>query len=997
MPLQSAAIVVSNGAAFASYASSSINNNFTLNGGAGPNSNGVIENQGYGTAVYTGSFSLNSGSSTIGTGGGNITISGQISGPGALTAIGGNTLIVSGANTYSGGTNVSGGTLQLGNNTALGATSGSLTVASGAVLNINGYSPTVGALSGSGTIDNAIGGGNPTLAIGTGNASGTFSGMIQNTSGATALTKIGSGNLFLTGANGYTGLTTVSAGTLTAAFVATGANAGTFNPTGAGITIGPNATFIASQTCSIFGAWWPTGGYGSNWTATITNSGVMLDTAGANVNLGPLTLSGGTMAATGAGDAWGTWNLNNTVTVTANSLISAAAVDLGGNQDTGQRTFALNPGVTLSVTGYFRNGNSNQSTVFGINLNGGGTMILSGSNIYTGATMINAGTLLAGVVNALSGSSATTISGGTLDVSGFANTVASLNVTSSGGLKLGLGNTLTSIGTATLAGNLNVSGVGTLGKYLLLTYTSESGSFASATLDPNYGLLYGTTELDALHKAQVGALTVTAVYPTVITGGTTSLTVNVINSAPLLSDSLNFTASASGTGYGLSTTGNLAATNSGNFSIANGFNSTSLAVGSYTGTITVTGTNSTLAGAAVNSATTATVTVNVLDHSNASLNSTANQTTETINFGNVLVGATVPSQSFTIYNRAANTTAADTANLKLTTGFTTTGDGALTTNLSTFNGLTPNNGNTFTASLNTSSNTTTGIKTVAMSASQLTDDSPLPGAGNNNNGALTITLDANVGNATADKSNSPTSFGIALTAPIAQNASYANLASTVMATSGSGGFGMVGSTATILAGTNSSGGSQTVSMAWRTQTLEERTSPMLLSDVVQLSGMTLDGTSQTSPFVLEMTYNPSLLPLGEGSQGLWASERLIYLGWLDNGAWVNAVSGNFGSSNDTFVGVGPWNNDTTLGDWGVNTVNDTVWAVVNHNSVFAVVPEPSTLLLLGVAIGLLGFAWWRRRSRLVAGRTTFSRDETPATLSFPAQPLCWTEGKRRAA
>ena len=122
-----------------------------------------------------------------------------------------------------------------------------------------------------------------------------------------------------------------------------------------------------------------------------------------------------------------------------------------------------------------------------------------------------------------------------------------------------------------------------------------------------------------------------------------------------------------------------------------------------------------------------------------------------------------------------------TANLKLT-GFAASGDPALTTNLSTFNGLTAGNGNvTFTASLNTSNYTTTGIKTITMSASQLADDSTLPGAGNNNNGGLTITLQGNVGNATADASNSKTAFGAALTALVAQNASYANLESTVTA------------------------------------------------------------------------------------------------------------------------------------------------------------------------------------------------------------------------
>ena len=46
--------------------------------------------------------------------------------------------------------------------------------------------------------------------------------------------------------------------------------------------------------------------------------------------------------------------------------------------------------------------------------------------------------------------------------------------------------------------------------------------------------------------------------------------------------------------------------------------------------------------------------------------------------------------------------------------------------------------------------------------------------------------------------------------------------------------------ATILAGTNSSGSAQTVSMQWRTQTLTERASPQLISDIVRVSGMSVD-------------------------------------------------------------------------------------------------------------------------------------------------------------
>jgi hypothetical protein len=96
-----------------------------------------------------------------------------------------------------------------------------------------------------------------------------------------------------------------------------------------------------------------------------------------------------------------------------------------------------------------------------------------------------------------------------------------------------------------------------------------------------------------------------------------------------------------------------------------------------------------------------------------------------------------------------------------------------------------------------------------------------------------------------------------------------------------------------------------------------------------------------------MTYNPSLLPPGSGSQELMASEGAIYLGWLNpiTNHWENAIDGNFGTNSSHFY-LGAWpTGDMTLGDWGVNTANDTVWAVLNHNSDFAVVPEPSTLVL----------------------------------------------------
>ncbi len=52
---------------------------------------------------------------------------------------------------------------------------------------------------------------------------------------------------------------------------------------------------------------------------------------------------------------------------------------------------------------------------------------MSGTSTYTGATTVNAGTLRAGAVNAFSPTSAFTVAGGgTLDLNGFNQTLASV-------------------------------------------------------------------------------------------------------------------------------------------------------------------------------------------------------------------------------------------------------------------------------------------------------------------------------------------------------------------------------------------------------------------------------------------------------------------------------------------------------------------------------------------------------------------------------------------
>ncbi|MGA3251884.1 MAG: autotransporter-associated beta strand repeat-containing protein, partial [Paraburkholderia sp.] len=176
------------------------------------------------------------------------TYAGLISGTGSVEKDGAGTLTLAptaaGGNTYSGGTVLNQGIVSASADNVLGAATGGVTFNGGTLQLGNSFN-----LAGTRAISIAAGGG-------TIDTQGFQSTITQNITGAGALTKVGSGNLTLDGANTFSGGTTVSAGTL---------GVGDASSPGAALGGGGAVTVASGATL---------GGYGSV-TGDVTNNGTI--------------------------------------------------------------------------------------------------------------------------------------------------------------------------------------------------------------------------------------------------------------------------------------------------------------------------------------------------------------------------------------------------------------------------------------------------------------------------------------------------------------------------------------------------------------------------------------------------------------------------------------------------------------------------------------------------------------------------------------------------
>ncbi len=422
-----------------------------INGGTLVASN--VEALGTGDVTDNATLALNTGG----------TFDNAISGSGQVVKSGDETLTLSGTNSYTGGTTISGGTLVATNVEALG--SGDVTDDATLELNTGG------------TFDNAI-------------------------SGSGQVVKSGDKMLTLSGANSYSGGTLISDGTLVASNVEA---LGTGDVTN-------NAT-LALNT-------------GGDFTNNISGSGQVvksgddtLTLSGANSYTGGTTISGGTLVATNV-DALGTGDVTNSSTLELNTgdTFANANRDSGQVVKSGDETLTLSgsntytggtliSGGTLVATNVDALGTGDVTDNATLELNTGGTfdnvisgsgqvvksgddtLTLSGANSYTGGTLISGGTLVATSVEALGSGDVTDNAvlelntGGTFDnaISGSGQVVKSGDKTLTlSGANSYTGGTTISGGTL-VASNVEALGSGDIDNYASLQLNA-SGQFVTANL-----------------------------------------------------------------------------------------------------------------------------------------------------------------------------------------------------------------------------------------------------------------------------------------------------------------------------------------------------------------------------------------------------------------------------------------------------------------------------------------------------------------------------------
>ncbi|MBL8351883.1 MAG: autotransporter-associated beta strand repeat-containing protein, partial [Burkholderiaceae bacterium] len=296
--------------------------------GAGTHSIGG--NLSAGTLVVTGGMAL-VGARQVSLATGTSTIGSQIGGDGSLEKLGAGTLVLAGANTYGGGTTLAGGVLALGSSGAIGS-SGTIAFSGGTLqfsaVNTTDYSARFSTAAGQ------------QYRLDTNGQDVSLAAALTSAGGV--LTKSGAGTLTLGGANGYSGGTTVAAGTLSG-------NADSLQG-----AITNNAVVVFDQAIA------------GTYAGAMSGSGSLVKQGG-----GTLTLAGSNSYGGGT-------------TVSAGTLT--------GNTDSLQGAITNNAVVVFdqAIAGTYAGAMSGSGSLV---KQGSATLTLTGNNSYGGGTTLEAGTL----------------------------------------------------------------------------------------------------------------------------------------------------------------------------------------------------------------------------------------------------------------------------------------------------------------------------------------------------------------------------------------------------------------------------------------------------------------------------------------------------------------------------------------------------------------------------------------------------------------------------
>ena len=452
-----------------------VTSNKLLNFGNAAGSNGTLNIGSGGAAGILDAPSVNGGSGTVtlnfnhtdanyfftdtgAAGGTNVLITGST----AVKQIGTGKTTLTGNNTYSGITTISAGTLQIGNGGTTGTLgSGNVTNDSALIFNRSNASSYAGVISGTGTLTKQGAGvltlsgantysGGTTVSAGTlqgttsslqGNitnnanvtfdqsTTGTYSSVI---SGTGSLIKSNTGTVILSGANTYSGGTTVSGGTLQ----------GSTSSLQGIITNNANVTFDQSTT--------------GTYSSVISGTGSLIKS-----NTGTVILSG-------------TNTYNGTTTVSAGTL--------SVNGSIANSTTAVNNGGTLGGTGTVGNVTINNGGTFAPG-NSIGTTNVTGNVVFTAGSNYNVEVDAAGNSDKIVATGSATLTGATVNVQPESGTYANVTdytlLTATGGLG---GTTFASVNsnlaflTPTLSYDAN---------NVFLKLTRNSVNFSSVANTPN--------------------------------------------------------------------------------------------------------------------------------------------------------------------------------------------------------------------------------------------------------------------------------------------------------------------------------------------------------------------------------------------------------------------------------------------------------------------------------------------------------------------------------